>query len=106
MQNVFFFALHIFTNIYEHFLFLCAILLKLSTHDRRCTRCYISIGAVTALVIQRLLDRLATNSLVWGFMDFNHYTPVLTVLLLRGGWDISQGNFIKRGTLGQKSGGH
>ena len=33
-----------------------------------------------------------------------HYTPVLPVLLLRGGRDISQGNFIKRGTLGQKVG--
>ena len=33
-----------------------------------------------------------------------HYTPVLPVLLLRGGQDISQGNFIKRGTLGQKVG--
>ena len=33
-----------------------------------------------------------------------HYTPVLPVLLLRGGRDISQGNFIKRGTLGKKWG--
>ena len=33
-----------------------------------------------------------------------HYTPVLPVLLLRGGQDISQGIFIKRGTLGQKVG--
>ena len=36
--------------------------------------------------------------------SINHYTPVLPVLLLRGGRDISQGNFIKRGTLGQKVG--
>ena len=36
--------------------------------------------------------------------QFPHYTPVLPVLLLRGGRDISQGNFIKRGTLGQKVG--
>ena len=37
-------------------------------------------------------------------LDIPHYTPVLLVLLLRGGRDISQGNFIKRGTLGQKVG--
>ena len=45
-------------------------------------------------------------SSIYNLPDLSHYTPVLPVLLLRGGRDISQGNFIKRGTLGAKSGGH
>ena len=55
-------------------------------------------------VPQRKTDGMVQFSGVVVANNKLHYTPVLPVLLLRGGRDISQGNFIKRGTLGQKVG--